>query len=193
MSLKSFQPRTTALILMILVAAAFRLVQSSNVFSILSNVTPVGAIALFGGCYFKERWKAFLVPLLTLALSDLLLNRLLYFDHWTFYYSGVIWIYGSFALMVIIGQFIKKVTVLQVAVAGIIAAITHYVISDFGVWVTGSLYTLDMSGFLQCYYMALPFLRNMLVGNLVFCAVLFGAFEWMQVKFPVLRLKTSIS
>ena len=189
MSLKSFQPRTTALILMVVVAAAFRLVQSSNVFSILSNVTPVGAIALFGGCYFKERWKAFLVPLLTLALSDLLLNRLLYFDHWTFYYSGVIWIYGSFALMVIIGQFIKKVSVLQVSLAGIAGALTHYVVADFGVWTSGVLYTLDMNGFLQCYYLALPFLRNMLIGNLVFCAVLFGTFEWMQVKYPALRLQ----
>lgn len=189
MSIKSLQPRTTVLVLMIVAAATFRLVQSSNVFSILSNVTPVGAIALFGGCYFKEQWKAYLVPLIALALSDLVLNRLLYFDNWTFYYSGVLWIYGSFALMVLIGQYIKKVTVLQVTLAGIASALTHYIVADFGVWTTGILYPMDMNGFLQCYYMALPFLRNMLVGNLVFCAVLFAAFEWMQVRYPALRLQ----
>ena len=191
MSIKSLQPRTTTLIIMILAAAAFRLVQSSNVFSVLSNVTPVGAIALFGGCYFKDNWKAFLVPLLALALSDLLLNLVLYFDYWTFYFSGVIWIYGSFALMVVIGQYIKKVTVLHVALSGIAGALTHYIIADFGVWIEGILYPRNMSGFLQCYYAALPFLRNMLIGNLVFCAILFGAFEWMQRRYPALRLQTT--
>ena len=80
MSLKTLQPRATALITLILLAAAFRLLQSSNVFSFMSNVTPVGAIALFGGCYFADRWKAFIVPLLALFISDVLLNRIYYFD-----------------------------------------------------------------------------------------------------------------
>ena len=191
MSLKSIQPRTTVLILMIVFAAAFRLLQSSNAFSILSNVTPVGAIALFGGCYFRDRWKAFLIPLVTLWLSDIFINRMFYSDHWVFYYSGATWVYGSFALMVVLGQFIKKVTFLNVALGGISAALVHWVVSDFGVWIGGSMYTKDLNGFLQCYFMALPFLKNMLIGNLVFCGVLFGAFEFMQRKYPVLRVQAS--
>ncbi len=196
MSLKSLQPRTTALIIMILLAAAFRLMQSSNVFSFMSNVTPVGAIALFGGCYFADNWKAFLVPLLALFISDVLLNRIYYFDHWTFFYSGAYWIYGSFALMVMMGHFIKNVTFLNIAIAGIASAITHWLISDFGVWIgggtditTGLLFTSDLSGLLKCYYVAIPFLRNMVVGNLVFCGLLFGCFEWMQRRYPSLRLQ----
>ena len=108
MSLKSIQPRTTVIILMIALATAFRLIQSSNVYSILSNFTPVGAIALFGGCYFRDRWKAFLIPLVALWLSDVLINRIYYFDSWMLYYSGAYWSYGSFALMVVIGHFIKN-------------------------------------------------------------------------------------
>ena len=196
MSLKSLQPRTTALIIMILLAAAFRLMQSSNVFSFMSNVTPVGAIALFGGCYFVDRWKAFLVPLLVLFISDVLLNRIYYFDHWTFFYSGAYWIYGSFALIVMIGHFIGKVTMLNITLAGVAAAITHFIVSDFGTWAgggtditTGLPFTLDMNGLLKSYYLALPFLRNMMIGNLVFCAILFGSFEWMQRKYPSLRMQ----
>ena len=187
MSLKSIQPRTTALVLMIAVAAAFRLLQSSNVFSIMSNVTPVGAIALFGGCYFRDRWKAFLVPLVALWLSDVLINKMYYFDGWMLYYSGAYWVYGSFALMVIVGQFIKKVSVVNVALGGISAALVHWLVTDFGVWIGDTMYTKDLNGFLQCYYLALPFLRNMLIGNLVFCGVLFGTFEWMQKRYPALR------
>ena len=191
MSIKSIQPRTTALIVILLAAAAFRLLQSSNIFSFMSNVTPVGAIALFGGCYFADRWKAFLVPLLALWLSDAFLNRIYYFDHWTFYYSGAYWIYGSFALMVVLGQLIKKVTVLNVLLGGVSAALLHWIVSDFGVWVGGTMYTKDLSGFLQCYMLALPFLKNMLIGNLVFCGILFGGFEWMQRRYPNLSLQSA--
>lgn len=189
MSIKSIQPRTTTLILMIALAAAFRLLQSSSVFSIMSNVTPIGAIALFGGCYFSDKRKAYLVPLVTLLVSDILINRIFYFDHWVFYYEGALWNYGSFALMVLIGQMIKKVTFIQVALGGIAAALVHYLVSDFGVWYASPYYTQDMSGFLQCYYLALPFLRNMLIGNLVFCTILFGTFEWMQRRYPALRVQ----
>jgi len=196
MSLNSLQPRTTALIIMILLAAAFRLVQSSNVFSILSNVTPVGAIALFGGCYFHDRWKAFLVPLLALFISDIVINRIFYFDHWTFFYSGAYWVYGSFALVVLLGHLIKKVTFTSVLISAIGAAVLHWLVSDFGVWAaggtdftTGIPFTRDFSGYVRCLYVALPFLRNMAVGNLVFCGVLFGAFEWMQQKYPTLKIQ----
>src|SRR5882672_898263 len=170
MSINSIQPRTTVLILMIGLAAAFRLLQSSNVYSILSNVTPVGAIALFGGCYFKDRWKAFLVPLVVLFISDMLLNRIYYFDHWTLFYSGAYWIYGSFAVIVMVGHFIGKVTVTHVAIAGVVAAFTHFAISDFGTWAGGGMdittglpFAPDMNGLLKCYYLGLPFMRNMIV------------------------------
>jgi len=60
MSLKKINIRTVVLILMILAAAAMRLV-SFKYPLVLSNFTPVGAIALFGGAYFTDKWKAYLV------------------------------------------------------------------------------------------------------------------------------------
>ncbi len=195
MSLKSLQPRTATLIIMILLAAAYRLVQSSNVFSIMSNVTPVGAIALFGGCYFADRWKAFLIPIVALWISDVFLNRIFYFDHWVLFYSGAWLVYGTFALMVVIGQLIKKVSFASVALGGISAALLHWLVSDLGVWIggidftTGLPFTKDWAGLMKCYVLALPFLRNMLIGNLVFCGILFGGFEWMQQRYPSLALQ----
>jgi hypothetical protein len=194
MAIKFLNPRTTVLIIMIIVAAAFRLVQSSPVFSLLSNVSPVGAIALFGGCYFADRWKAFLVPLASLFLSDVLLNRMYYFDTWVFFYSDAYWIYGSFALIVMLGHFVKKVTILNVIAAGVGAALIHWIVSDFGLWATGGRdvttglpFTPDLAGLMRCYVLALPYLQNMIVGNLVFCGVLFGSFEWIKNRYPALR------
>ncbi|HET7819717.1 MAG TPA: DUF6580 family putative transport protein, partial [Bacteroidia bacterium] len=66
-------PRTSVLAIIILSAGIWRLCITSS-HSSLTNFTPIGAMALFGGCYFADRWKAFLLPLLTLWLSDLLLS-----------------------------------------------------------------------------------------------------------------------
>ncbi|MBL7847039.1 MAG: hypothetical protein JNL40_06190 [Cyclobacteriaceae bacterium] len=193
MSLQNIHPRTTALVALILLAAAFRLVQSSPVFSILSNLTPFGAMALFGGHYFKDKWKAMLVPVIALWLSDIFLNRFYYTDQWVFFYGGQLWVYGTFAATVGLGMLMGKPTALRITGFGIGAALLHWLVTDFGVWIGGSTdittglpFTRDWTGFIKCLTLALPFLRNMIIGNLVFCGVLFGAFEYAQRRYPVL-------
>ncbi len=193
MSLSKINPRIALLVTMILLAAAFRLVQSSPVFSILSNLTPFGAMALFGGHYFKDKWKAMLVPVIALWLSDIFLNRFYYTDHWVFFYGGQLWVYGTFAATVGLGMLMGKPSVLRIAGFGIGAALLHWLVTDFGVWIGGSTdittglpFTRDWTGFIKCLTLALPFLRNMILGNLVFCGVLFGAFEYAQRRYPVL-------
>lgn len=194
MSQRTLQPRTLVLVIMVLAVATVRVIQSSNVFGLLSNFTPVGAMALFAGCYFKDRVKGFIVPLAALWLSDLFVNRIYYYDHWTFSYDGALWVYATFALVVVIGQLIRKVTFNNVIIASVAAALVHFIVTDFAVWIgggtditTGLPFTRDWSGLMECYALALPFLRNMLIGNLVFSGILFGGFEWMQRRYPSLR------
>ena len=194
MSINTLQPRTLILITMIFMAASYRLFQSSPIFSFMSNLTPFGAMAIFGGCYFKDKWKAVLIPVLALWISDIFVNRYYYTDRWVFFYGGMLWVYGTFAFTVGIGMLIRKVTVVHVIGAGLGAALLHWLVTDFGVWIGGSIdittglpFTKDWNGFLKCLGLALPFLRNMAIGNLVFCGILFGAFEWMQRHYPALR------
>jgi hypothetical protein len=193
---EKLNPRLVMLATMILAAGLFRLLTASSVQTPLANFTPIGAMAFFGGCYFTDRWKAYLVPLLTLWLTDIVLNRYLYFDSWVFFYSGFGWVYLSFILMVLVGQAIKKVSIKSVILSAVGAALLHWLISDFGVWLgggiditTGLAYTRDWQGLLKCYYLALPFMKNMLLSNLIFSALFFGVFEFLQKRFPVLRAK----
>ncbi|MBL7849503.1 MAG: hypothetical protein JNN04_01285 [Cyclobacteriaceae bacterium] len=195
MSAVNINPRTTVLVSMILLAAAFRLVQSSPVFSILSNLTPFGAMALFGGYYFRDKWKAMLVPVIALWLSDIFLNRFYYKTEWVFFYSGQLWVYGVFAATVLLGMMIGRPSFLRVTGFGVGAALLHWLVTDFGVWIggatditTGLPFTKDWNGFVKCLTLAIPFLRNMILGNLVFCGVMFGAFEWAQRKYPALKV-----
>src|ERR1700759_5320752 len=100
MTLQKINTRNTVLILMIVAAGAFRLVSYKYPY-ILSNFTPVGAIALFGGAYFTDKWKAYLVPLLTLFVSDILLNRL-YSGNWVIMDASSIMVYICFAVIVFV-------------------------------------------------------------------------------------------
>lgn len=192
---KQINPRPLVLAAIILAVGIFR-IATAQTHSSLSGFTPLGAMALFAGFYFNDKWKAYLLPLLTLWLSDIILNRYLYFNSWVFFYDSFAWVYASFALMVLMGPLIKTVSVKTVLGASIAAAFAHLLISNFGVWLIGCtgtaediVYSPDVNGLLNCYYMAIPSMLNMLIGNLIFGALLFGSFEWIQKRFPVLQLQ----
>lgn len=170
----------------------------ADVHTPLHNFTPIGAMAIFGGCYFDRKWKALFVPLATLWLTDLLMNYFIYFHKWTWFYDGFLWTYGSFSLMVVLGMAIHKVNIKTVFFAGISAALLHWIITDFGVWLGGGMdittrlpYTKDITGFLKCYVLAIAYLKNMAIGNMVFGSIMFGAFELAQKRFPSLTLSHS--
>jgi hypothetical protein len=189
MSLKKLNIRTVVLILIILAATAMRLV--SFKFPFLSNFTPVGAIALFGGAYFSDKWKAYVVVLLSLFLSDIVINYL-YTSKWVLFYSSSLWLYLCFAIMVFVGSLIKKVNVLSVFIASLVSVAIHWLIMDLP-WLYGTLYPHTLKGYGMSLAAALPFEKNMILGDIIFGAILFGGFELAKRKFTVLRSKNELA
>ncbi|MDN5204116.1 hypothetical protein QQ008_22175 [Fulvivirgaceae bacterium BMA10] len=157
----------------------------------LSNFSPIGAMALFGGAYFS-RERAFIFPLLTLWLSDIVLNKLVFYGEWRLFYEGFYWVYGAFALMVLVGKLIlqHKTTIKNFAVATITIVMIHWIITDIQPWLSGTLYPKTLAGYGACLIAALPYERNFLIGTLIYGAIMFGVFEWMQFKIPALRRST---
>ncbi|MGI4750475.1 MAG: DUF6580 family putative transport protein [Janthinobacterium lividum] len=190
MSLEKFNIRNSVLILMIILAAAMRFVHLDNQ-NVWANFTPVGAVSLFGGAYFTDKKKAYLVPLLTLFFSDLLINYL-YFHHFVWFYGSAIWVYLSFAAMVYIGSIIPKINVANVVVASICAVAAHWLLTDIDPWLHGTLYSKGINGYFQSLIAAIPFERSLLMGNLVYGFILFGGFELVKSKFPVLKLHNQL-
>src|SRR5258708_6963067 len=154
MTLQKINTRNIVLILMIVAAAAIRLVSYKYPY-VLSNFTPVGAIALFGGAYFTDKWKAYLVPLLALFLSDVALNYL-YSNKLELFYNGAFWTYLCFAIMVFIGSMIKKATVVSVFIASLVSVVIHWLIIDMP-WLYGNLYPPPFAGYGQSLVAASPF------------------------------------
>ena len=131
------------------------------------NFAPITAIALFGGMYFEKRYAPIL-PLAALIISDYFLGM----------YQGIIWVYSAFLLVTLLGMMASDKKSIGVAAGSTIAgSILFFIITNFGVWISGSLYPITMEGLIECYAAALPFFRNALIGDIVYVTVLFGAYE----------------
>lgn len=157
------------------------------------NFTPVGAMALFGAAYYSSRWMAFLVPLVALWLSDIVLNNTIhaaYSEGFWLFHSSMIGVYLAFASVTMVGiVLLKKVQVRSVLLAAVAGALVFWLIVDFSTWLAGGgfvPYPKTFSGLLAAYTAGFPFFLNMLLSNLVFGAILFGAFELLRRWVPTL-------
>lgn len=185
MSLNKINLRNWVLVFIIIAAAATRFIFLGEQ-TFLSNFTPIGAIALFGGTYFTDKYKAYLVPLLTLFISDIFVTYT-YTGQWTLFYSGFFWVYASFAFMVFIGSQIKKVNAGSVLLGALASVLVHWLFTDIQPWLAGTLYSKGIVGYFESLTAAIPFERNLLLGNLVYGAILYGGFEFAQARFAVLK------
>ena len=171
--------RFCSLVAIVLTAAAARLIPHPP------NFTPIGAMALFGGVYFARKDVAFAVPLTAMYLSDLVLGMTKY--------GHAIWrpmpfVYLGFILTVWLGQIIRSnPRPARIVAATLGGSVLFYAISNFGVWISGSLYPKTLDGLITCYVAAIPFFRNMLAANVFYSAVLFGGFALAERVFHVLR------
>jgi hypothetical protein len=155
-------------VLLILFAAFSRLLPHPM------NFAPVTAIALFAGVYLNKKY-AFIIPVIAMLISDAFIG----------FYSGIQWVYGSFILIALIGLWLKhrienagagKKTA-YVAGTTIVASVLFFIITNFGVWISGMLYEMSFKGLIQCYTMAIPFFKNTLAGDLVYTAAMFVVYE----------------
>lgn len=151
---------------------------------------PQMAMALFGGAIIKDKRLAFLLPLISMLISDVL-YQVLYINGLTEikgFYGGQ-WInYLLIASVTIFGFLLKKITALRVAAFSISGSIIFFLLSNFAVWAGGGGYNRPKTfdGLMMCYYDGLAFLRdygvvkgfygNLFIGDLFFCTLLFGSF-----------------
>jgi len=172
---------------MILLAALSRLLPHPH------NFTPVGGMALFGAAYFTRKYLAFLIPIAAMWLSDLVLNNLVYAKMYPEFYSGFtwmgnLWVYASFILIALLGfGLLQKVKPLRLLGASLGASTLFFIVTNFGVWIGGLTYPKTWEGLVACYTAAIPFFWNTLAGDLFYVGVLFGAFAFLQNRYPALQ------
>ena len=144
----------------------------------LPNVSPVAAMALFGGAYFADKRMAFIIPFVALFLSDLFLGL----------HNSMIFVYTGFALTVAIGFLLQnRVTITNTAFAMVASSVLFFLLTNFGAWMTSGLYVTSAEGLMQAYVAGIPFFQNSLLGNLVYTAVIFGGYRLLQNNITALK------
>lgn len=194
MSTQRINPRFAVLTIIMIAVAALRIPNAAQLGPI-SNFTPIGAMGLFGGAYFSKNWKAFGFPLLTLLLSDLIINVFVYNGQYGIMYGSWYWVYGGFVLIVLLGRlFLKKVNVQNILLTGVAGTLVYWLVVDFGVFVfgctditTGQTMDHSFASLIKCYAQGAPYMKNFLTGTLVYSGIMFGVFEWMKTKSPSLQ------
>jgi len=162
--------------LLIVFAAAMRL------FPHAPNMTPITATAFAGSLYLGRQW-AIPLPLIALFLSDLVIG----FYDWKILLS----VYGSFVLIGLLATVAARYrTVLSVGLSVIGSSLVFFFITNGAVWAFSPWYEKTISGLLLSYELGLPFLRNMLIGDVLYTAALVTVCECVRALCALPRLST---
>lgn len=152
------------------------------------NITPLGAMALFGGAHFADcRW-AVAVPFAALLIGDVV----------TGFHALMPFVYVSFAVYLGLGFALRqRCSAVRIAGAAGAGAVQFYLVTNFGVWLLLGTYPMTAAGLVACYAAGLPYLGRTLLSDLLFSAVLFGSWalaarRWSVLRRPARRLSATV-
>ena len=129
------------------------------------NFTPIIAVALVSGYFFKNINLSLLILLVAMLLSDLFIG----------FYENMIFVYASLLLITFVFHKIsKKINYKNLFIYCFAGSLIFFIFSNFGVWALGSPGVLDVayerniSGLVECYILAIPFFGNTFLSTLIF-------------------------
>ena len=128
------------------------------------NFTPVLAMAVLMPYLTRDLYSSMLVPLSAMFVSDLYLGL----------HSSMFWVYGSILLGTTLSHYTMsmKKTYVHLGSNALLSATIFFVITNFAVWMSGTMYPLTMDGLILCYTMAIPFFGNTIAGTLFYVSLL---------------------
>jgi hypothetical protein len=183
--MKSNKSLFLTLVVLIVLAALYRIVPGRPL-----GFAPQIAMALFGGAVIKDKKWAFALPIFSMFLSDLLFQGLYnagLSDTYGFY-DGQLLNYCLFALMVVIGFYIRSINFANVLLGSLAAPTVFFLLSNFITWsgMAGGLRGLDrpltFQGLMMAYGDGLPFYKGALMATLFFSVLLFGGYSLLTRK-----------
>ncbi len=127
-----------------------------------ANLSPVLAIALIAGRTLRPM-AGLAIILAVFVGSDLILG----------FYPGQLYVYGALVMALILGFRTRRShDVFVLTSTALSGSSLFFVISNFGHWMSTTMYSKDLMGLVHCYIMALPFFWRSLAADFFFFAVL---------------------
>jgi hypothetical protein len=175
-----------ALVIMIITSALYRVLPGRPY-----GFAPQIAIALFGGSLFsRQKQYAFLLPLLSMFISDLLYQLLFTYQLTDIqgFYEGQLLNYLLIAGTAVFGFGLQSNKLSKYFIGFLSAPTAYFLVSNFFVWAEGGGYhhAFNITGLIQTMVDGLPFYPYSVAGTLVFGGVLFGSFRVIIPKFKAI-------
>ena len=138
------------------------------------NFTPILAVGIFSGFYFKNFILSLFIVVLSMFIGDLFLG----------FHSTMFFTYISLAVAVVIGLFIKHFKFTEILFSGLASSVCFFIITNFGAWLTLEMYEKNFTGLLQSYVLAIPFFHNTLISTFLYLTVIKLLFDLAIKKIP---------
>lgn len=183
--MNEFKPKFVLAAIAVLSLAFFRLIPH------YPNFTPMATIALMGGAFIANRKLSIIIPFIALAITDLLTIQVINFG-WTtpseyFTSFSALGVYASFLVMIMLGWNVRNnINLKSITTAAVLSSIAFFVISNFGVFMGGTL-PKTWAGLVLTYEIAIPFFAPTLAGSLLYTYLFFGIIFLVCSKWPELR------
>ena len=116
--------------------------------------------------FMVQKSIGIIMPLAIMLVSDLIIGL----------HGLMPWTYGSIVLITLFSyQYIKK-KFINVIKLSLVSPILFFIVTNFGVWLTSSTYSPDLSGLMTSYTMGLPFLANSLISTILFSSCFYAIY-----------------
>ena len=129
------------------------------------NFTPIIAVAIMSGYFFRNIYLSFAILLISMLLADVFIG----------FYNNMLFVYLSlFLIAFVFFKISKKINFKNLFVYSFIGSLIFFIISNFGVWALGSpgaydvAYGKNLNGLVECYILAIPFFVNTFLSTLIF-------------------------
>ncbi len=123
------------------------------------NFTPIIAVAILSGYFFKNLYFSFLVLIISMLIADFFIG----------FYDNMFVVYASLMLIAFVFYRVgSKLNYKNLFLFSLCGSLIFFVITNFGVWALGNLYEKNLKGLVDCYILAIPFFGNTFLSTLIF-------------------------
>jgi len=102
------------------------------------------------------------------------------------FHGVTLFTWGSVILIGLGSRFFAKGIFNRIS-GSLLGACLFFIITNFGVWISGTMYTMDLNGLITCFLMAIPFYKGTLLSFMCYSAFLFGALEFSKYKLQTIK------
>ncbi len=145
------------------------------------NFTPIVAVAIMSGYFFKNINLSYIVLLISMLLVDVFIG---FYKHMIFVYSSL------FLITFIFFKISNKINAKNLFIFGFLGSIIFFLVTNFGVWasgvpspITNLPYEKNIDGLISCYILAIPFFSKTLISTIFFSYVTYFANYSLRKRF----------